>query len=57
MRNTILLVEVIDAVDLVVKVDGEGHAVETIVADAAPETTCCQCHRTFLTLPLNVRQK
>ncbi len=49
--------EVIDAVDLVVEVDGEGHAVETIVADAAPETTCCQCHRTFFTLPLNVTQK
>ena len=30
-------VEVIDAVDLVVEVDGEGDAVEALVAHAAPE--------------------
>ena len=31
-------VEVVDAVDLVVEVDGEGDPVETVVADAAAET-------------------
>ena len=29
--------KVVDAVDLVVEVDGEGDAVEAVVADAAPE--------------------
>ena len=31
--------EVVDAVDLVVKVDGEGNTVKALVADAAAETT------------------
>ena len=32
-------VEVVDAVDLVVEVDGEGDAVEALLAHAAPEAT------------------
>jgi hypothetical protein len=30
-------VKVVDAIDLIIEVDGEGDAVEAIVADAAPE--------------------
>ena len=31
--------EVIDAIDLVVKVHGEGYPIQTVVADAAAEAT------------------
>jgi hypothetical protein len=37
--NKKLLVKIVDAVDLVVEVDGEGDAVEAVVAHAATEAT------------------